>query len=57
MQNVSLNHQRTIIRRTEDELLTCKDPFRIEKLQSILRERRLELQKMERQAMNRGVLL
>ena len=57
MQNASLNHQRTIIRRTEDELLTCKDPFRIEKLQSILRERRLELQKMERQAMNRGVLL
>lgn len=52
MQNVSLNHQRTIIIRMEDELLTCKDPFRIEKLQSILRERRLE-----RQAMNRGVLL
>lgn len=39
MQNVSLNHQRTIIIRTEDELLMCKDPFRIEKLQSILRER------------------
>lgn len=57
MFNVTLTHQRTIIRRTEDELLMYKDPFRIEKLQSILRERRLELQKMERQAMNRGVLL
>lgn len=57
MFNVTLAHQRTIIRRTEDELLMCEDPFRIEKLQSILRERRLELQKMERQAMNRGVLL
>lgn len=39
MFNVTLTHQRTIVRRTEDELLTCKDPFRIEKLQSILRER------------------
>lgn len=57
MFNVTLTHQRTIVRRTEDELLTCKDPFRIEKLQSVLRERRLQLQKMEQQAMNRGVLL
>lgn len=39
MFNVTLTHQRTIIRRTEDELLMYKDPFRIEKLQSILRER------------------
>ena len=38
MFNVTLTHQRTIVRRTEDELFMCKDPFRIEKLQSILRE-------------------
>lgn len=57
MYNVTLSHQRTIVRRVEDELLMCKDPFKIEAIQKQLRERRLELQKMERQAMNRGVLL
>lgn len=39
MYNVTLSHQRTIVRRVEDELLMCKDPFKIEAIQRQLRER------------------
>ena len=38
-------HLETIIRRMEDELLKSKNPYEIEKLQTELRFKRMELQK------------
>lgn len=52
-----VNHLKTIIRRIEDTLICEKSQYEIEKLQRILRVRRIELQKLERQARERGVLL
>lgn len=52
-----VNHLKTIIRRIEDTLLCEKSQYEIEKLQKILRVRRIELQKLERQARERGILL
>lgn len=52
-----VNHLKTIIRRIEDTLICEKSQYEIEKLQRILRVRRIELQKLERQERERGILL
>lgn len=41
----SLNHLRTVIRRTEDSLLVSKDPYEIERIRTALRKLRVEEQK------------
>lgn len=43
----SVEHLRTIIRMAEDTLLRSKNPYEIEKIQTGLRSKRIELQKLE----------
>ena len=53
----TIRHLNTIIRRMEDCLIVSKNPYEIEELQMKLRQKRMELQRMERKEMNRGVLI
>lgn len=53
----TIQHLNTVIRRMEDSLITSKNPYEIERIQIELKERRMELQKMEWGMKKRGVLI